>query len=417
MLGKVRVPQSKSIANRAMPLALLANGETVLRGFRDQQNPEDICLMLDALRALSVQTCIQGNDLHIAGTNSIRAIKPIHAGEAGTVLRFALPLAAFHCQGPVQFKGSERLFLRPLKPLLDALSTIGAKWHPEANGGVLTPPSNKPQFAQIEAAIPKSSQFISGLAIAIAGLPKGGTINWAGQTASRSFIELTQRWLQKFQCNAHLGENSFEIPGGSLRALSVGVPGDWSAAASIFCAAAVLGRQVTVYPLSQTDGQPDAAILQILESAGSAWHFEEDRCHFRGRLNTGYYADLTNCPDLAPVLAATATLAPGISELSGLSALPYKESDRLEGIIDLAEWLGGRAEEISDFRLRIHPRKTARMPFSDKPFDPRGDHRMAFAAAVGGLRNGGALLDPCCVAKSFPGFWEAWEGMLGDSPR
>lgn len=116
-------------------------------------------------------------------------------------------------------------------------------------------------------------------------------------------------------------------------------------------------------------------------------------------------ADLTLCPDLGPVLAATAALAPGPSVLTGLHTLPLKECDRLEASADLVRWLGGEAQVEGDHTLRIQP---GPLPGHRAPFDPRNDHRMAFAAAVGGLRAGGEVIRPDCVAKTFPGFWEVW---------
>ena len=110
------------------------------------------------------------------------------------------------------------------------------------------------------------------------------------------------------------------------------------------------------------------------------------------------------------MLAALAALAPGPSELRGLQTLPLKECDRLDASAELVRWLGGQAEVLGDHTLRITPgtNVAARVPFN-----PRNDHRMAFAAALGGLRCGGELRDPHCVAKTFPDFWKVWRGMLG----
>jgi len=126
-------------------------------------------------------------------------------------------------------------------------------------------------------------------------------------------------------------------------------------------------------------------------------------------LTRGIQADLTLCPDLAPVLAATAALAPGDSVLSGLATLPLKECDRLDASGELVRWLGGQAQIIESNALAIRPGSA---PGSRSPFSPRNDHRMAFAAAVGALQRGGHLLDPGCVAKTFPTFWEVWDAML-----
>jgi len=134
------------------------------------------------------------------------------------------------------------------------------------------------------------------------------------------------------------------------------------------------------------------------------------RLEVAGPLQRGLDADLTDCPDLGPVLAALAALAPGPSELRGLQTLPLKECDRLDASAELVRWLGGQAEVIGDHTLRITPGTPAP---GRAPFNPRNDHRMAFAAAVGALRWGGELEDPHCVAKTFPDFWEVWRDMLG----
>jgi 3-phosphoshikimate 1-carboxyvinyltransferase len=152
-------------------------------------------------------------------------------------------------------------------------------------------------------------------------------------------------------------------------------------------------------------------MVTILEVSGCSVQWVEPQAlELSGGLRRGLDADLTDCPDLGPVLAALAALAPGPSELRGLQTLPLKECDRLDASAELVRWLGGRAEIFGNHTLRITP---GIPPPGRAPFDPRNDHRMAFAAAVGGLRWGGDLLDPDCVAKTFPGFWEVWRGMLG----
>jgi len=428
-LGGVRVPPSKSIANRALLLASLAKGVSVFYGFSSRCLPDDILLMFNALRAMNAinANLIQDGDLRVSMASFDGPSSPIQVGEAGTVLRFLLPLVALHCTDSISFSGAKRLFERPLKPLLDALGHLGAVWRHEKSGGVLIPPKLKPKSIDMEIDGSLSSQFISGMAMAMAGLEDGGRLRWTKAPASESYMLLTKTWLERFSCSVVLSDKSLEIPGGELKPISAMIPGDWSAAAIFFCASSILGRGIEVFPLDPIDGQPDMAILSILEKAGSTWHFEGDRCHFAGYLNTGIEANLINCPDLAPILAATAAFAPGFSELKGLDTLQHKESDRLQGIVRLVNWLGGSVEELPNFTVRIHP-GTSRGTLAtrntdtsfdttfDTPFDPMGDHRMAFAAALGGLRGGGEVLNPDCVSKSFPGFWEAWRQITGAIP-
>jgi 3-phosphoshikimate 1-carboxyvinyltransferase len=230
--------------------------------------------------------------------------------------------------------------------------------------------------------------------------------------ASRGYLALTRSALEAFGCPARLSGGSFVVPGGVLRPADVEVPGDWSAAAPFFCAAAVLGARVEAFPLDPSDGQADRSVLDILGGCGSSWSFRGGACVFDGRLERDLDADLSDCPDLAPALAAAAAAAPGPSCLRGLGALPHKESDRLEGIARLVAWAGGRAEELPGPALAIRPRPRPAAALNASgalnAFDPKGDHRMAFAAAICSLLTGGEVLDRACVAKSFPTFWEEW---------
>jgi 3-phosphoshikimate 1-carboxyvinyltransferase len=153
--------------------------------------------------------------------------------------------------------------------------------------------------------------------------------------------------------------------------------------------------------------------VDILARAGGEASWKGGALTFRGPLVRGFQADLESCPDLGPVLAATAALAPAASVLTGLHTLPLKECDRLDASAELVRWLGGEAAVEGDHTLRIAPGTD---PGPRGPFDPRNDHRMAFAAAVGALRHGGDLKDPQCVAKTFPEFWSAWNHLLGRVP-
>jgi 3-phosphoshikimate 1-carboxyvinyltransferase len=225
-------------------------------------------------------------------------------------------------------------------------------------------------------------------------------------------LRLTEAWLRRFGCQAQLHGGGMDLSAARPAGGAHRVHGDWGAAAALFCAAAVLDGEIRAHPLSPDDCQPDMAILRILEKAGCSWRFKGECCHFVGGLRSGIYADLAPCPDLAPVLAAAAAFAPGESLLCGLGALPHKESDRLGGCARLAGWLGARHEILEGPSLRIHGGgqglggAIGAMPPTGA-FDTLGDHRMAFAAAIGALRLGGAVLGPGCVNKSFPGFWDA----------
>jgi 3-phosphoshikimate 1-carboxyvinyltransferase len=338
-----------------------------------------------------------------------RGILPV--GASGTSLRFLLPWLALSAKGIVHFEGDPRLFERPLGALVAALRSVGASWEALPAGGILHPCPNPPRGIEMDIDPAASSQFLSGLAMAAAGLPEGGRLSWHRPPTSVSYLDLTAHWLAAFGCKSELGKNGWVIPGGCLRGRDMRMPGDWSGAAAFLAAAAVTGGSVIAAPLDPGDPQGDRAMTSILQDAGCRIDWVDDQSlRVRGPLLAGLHANLELCPDLGPVLAATAALAPGPSVLTGLQTLPLKECDRLDASAELVRWLGGTAEMVGDHTLKISP---GPCPGARPPFDPRNDHRMAFAAAVGALRCGGDLLNPGCVAKTLPTFWEDWNAMLG----
>ena len=406
-LNPVCIPGSKSVTNRALLLAAAAPGPSVLRGGLEA---EDTRWMRQALRGLGCPVEEGPGGWRVAGGARPRAAGPLWLGASGTTLRFLLPWLALQAEGSLRLEGDPRLFERPLGPLLDPLQALGARWEPDPRGAWLHPAARRPDRLDLQVDARLSSQFLSGLALAAATLPGDSRLTWT-EAASVSYLELTTAWLRRFGCDAALEHGAWRIPGGALAPRDLDLPGDWSGAAAFLAAAAVTGRSLEARPLDPGDTQGDRAMADILAAAGCtlAWTGPQ-ALRVSGSLARGLDADLTLCPDLGPVLAAVAALAPGPSELRGLHTLPLKECDRLDASAELVRWLGGRAEVVGDHTLRVWPGPAAAVR---PPFNPRNDHRMAFAAAVGALRWGGDLQDPHCVAKTFPDFWEAWRGMLG----
>lgn len=406
-LRPVRIPGSKSATNRALLLAALAPGTSDLRGGLEA---EDTRWMRQALQGLGFPLNEHEGTWRLQGGRQPRAETPLWLGASGTTLRFLLPWLALAAQGPIRLEGDPRLFERPLGALLDPLQALGARWSPDATGAWLHPAPVPPRRLDLRVDARLSSQFLSGLALAAAALPEPSRLTWT-EAASPSYLDLTTQWLRRFGCEAVLAPGQWWIPGGTLAPRNLDLPGDWSGAAAFLAAAAATGRNLRLGPLDPEDAQGDRAMVAILAAAGGAIRWVEPQVlEVAGSLRRGLDADLADCPDLGPVLAALAALAPGPSELRGLHTLPLKECDRLDASAELVRWLGGQAEVIGDHTLRITPG----WPVPGRaPFDPRNDHRMAFAAALGGLRWGGELLDPHCVAKTFPDFWDVWRGMLG----
>ncbi len=410
-LRSISIPGSKSVTNRALLLAGLAHGRSRLVGGLEA---EDTRWMREALIACGIQVVEEGGAWCVEGGPPPAPSRPLWLGASGTSLRFLLPWLALAAKAPMELHGDARLFERPLDPLLRPLEELGARITRVEQGLHIQPAQALPIPIHLQVDASLSSQFLTGLAIALAGLPGGGILDWAA-TSSPTYLRLTHLWLHRFGCEAHLDGTRWILPGGALRPVNTRLPGDWSGAAAFYAAAALTGRELTLGPWDPQDPQGDRALLRILGQAGAHVEIRADATGdeyitLRGPLLRGLSADLEACPDLGPVLAAVAACAPGPSRLTGLHTLPLKECDRLEASAELVRWLGGQAEIEGDHTLRIAPGA----PASHRPpFDPRNDHRMAFAAAVGALAHGGELLHPGCVAKTFPHFWEAWAEMLG----
>jgi 3-phosphoshikimate 1-carboxyvinyltransferase len=409
-LGRVELPGSKSVTNRALLLAGMAPGTSTLRGALEA---EDTRWMAEALGSLGIPLTREPAGWVIEGGRRPEPSGPLWLGASGTTLRFLLPWLALRATGPVEVRGEPRLFERPLDPLVRALEHAGAVWEPGPAGGWLHP-APSPGRIELEVDGALSSQFVSGLAMAAANLPGGGVLHWTRPVASASYLALTARWLRAFGCASSLQSDRWQVPGNQLRPAVVDLPADWSGAAAFLAAAAVTGRTITVGPLDPDDAQRDRDLVGILESSGCRSRWEGDRLTLSGPLLRGIHADLEASPDLGPVLAATAALVPAASVITGLQTLPLKECDRLDASAELVGWLGGRAEVEGNHTLRIQPGPAAAV--ARPPFNPRRDHRMAFAAAVGGLLRGGTLQDPACVAKTFPDFWDRWARMLTGRP-
>lgn len=402
-LGGVTVPGSKSVTNRVLLAAALAPGASTVHGGLDA---DDTRAMRGALRALGIPVHDE-EPWRVEGGRPPRAGSVVPVGASGTTLRFLLPWLATQAPAPVTFVGAPRLFARPLAGLLEALAP--ARWAAEGDHATLHPAPRSALDVTVDASA--SSQFVTGLALAAAALPGGGALRF-GDVPSRSYLDLTRRWLRPFGVDVAEDGPRWTVPGGELRPADVRVPGDWSGAAAFLAAGAATGRPVAVGPLDPGDDQGDRALLDLLAAAGCTVRWlGPATVEVAGPLRRGLTADLALCPDLGPVLAALAALAPGPSVLTGLHTLPHKECDRLDASAELVRWLGGTATVEGDHTLRVTPGPPP--PRERVPFDPRADHRMAFAAAVGGLVRGGTVTDPGCVAKTVPTFWADWARMVG----
>ncbi len=395
--GTLRAQPSKSYMHRLLICAALADRPTEIRfsGWNDDLRATAACL-----RALGAKLSQSEDGVTVTPLSGRPVSGPLlDCGESASTLRFLLPVAS--ALGGASFTGRERLAYRPVRELIGALSGHGTRVSHEGHilslsggltGGCFSLPGNI------------SSQYFTGLMLA-APLLGETVIHIEGRLESYGYIEMTRAVMALFGVRAEVTEREIVIPGGQ-RCTSPGTvcpEGDWSAAAFALALGALSGP-VTVRGLRADSLQGDRRILPVLQRMGARVETEGDAITVRaGDAMRPADEDVSDIPDLAPALAALLMHAPGESRLLGAGRLRFKESDRLSGLRDLVNALGGRAETEGD-QLLI--RGASRCAGGTALC--LGDHRLAMAAAVAASRCLGpsVITDAQAVRKSWPGFWQ-----------
>lgn len=435
--GEVRVPRSKSIAQRALAAALVARGTTEIQGL---PGSDDVLHALRCARAAGARFPSRGKPddllatalLSRRGFGELVGVPPqadegarpwceMPVGESGTSARLFTALAAL---GRPPGSGAEltpkgTLGARRSPALFAALREAGAGVeHGRQEDGWPTLITAVAPPADLRLVDPTSSQEVSALLMALAAHPGEHRLRVEGAIPSRGYVEITRGVLEQFRASvrsyadASGGSEVFTVRGPMIAPSSpLEVEADASAAAVVLAASAVSGGQPVWVPgVGTGSAQPDALMLEHLEAFGcDVSGSDASRLHTSGEPQRSAAVDCSRTPDAAPPLAIVAAWAAhrglGESVLTGLGTLPGKESSR---IVVLAEGLeaAGFLVQHDERSLRVAAPKTGLPVHSGLLLDPHSDHRMAFAFGLLGLFLPGlSVLDPACVRKSWPGFW------------
>ncbi|MEU6792452.1 3-phosphoshikimate 1-carboxyvinyltransferase [Nonomuraea wenchangensis] len=407
----VPLPGSKSVTNRALVLASLAEGPGVVRR---ALRSRDADLMVAALRALGARLEPSAEtpasvDWHVT-PGPIHGGAAVDAGLAGTVMRFVPPIAAL-ADGPVSFDGDPHARKRPMGPILDALRALGARVDNDALPFTISGPLTG---GEVTLDASGSSQFVSGLMLSAARFAKGVTIRHAGPPVpSQPHIRMTVQMLRAAEVVVDDSEpDVWRVEPGPIAARDVTVEPDLSNAAPFLAAALVTGGTVTIPAWPRVTTQPGDALRGLLTSMGATVARDEhaDSADLvvtgTGEI-TGIDADLREVGELTPTIAALAALATTPTRIRGVAHLRGHETDRLAALATEINRLGGDAEETDD-GLVIRPR-----PLRGGVFHSYDDHRMATAGAVIGLRVPGVEVENIATtAKTLPEFVRMWTAML-----
>jgi len=414
--ARVRIPGSKSATNRALILAALASGPSLIRQGLDAR---DTRLMADALAQLSTGIEIVGRDdignvdWHITPA-PLRGPATVDVGLAGTVMRFVPPVAAL-ATGRVDFDGDVRARERPLGPMLDALRALGvtcrdsAGFLPmsiEGTGSVRGGPVGINASA--------SSQFVSGLLLSASRFDNGLTLTHTGRTLpSLPHIAMTLHMLAEHGVRAEFdaAASTWHVPAAAISPIDRTIEPDLSNAGPFLAAAMATAGKVTVpgWPRQTTQAGDD--LRGLLAEMGARVDLTSEGLTVTGpeRMH-GLDVDLGQVGELTPVIAALAALGDTPSHLRGIGHLRGHETDRLAALAEMLDAFGAHVEESAD-ALRISP-----APLHGAVVPSYGDHRMATAAAVIGLVVPGVgILDIATTGKTLPDFPGMWNSMLADT--
>ncbi len=413
----VAVPGSKSLTNRALLIAALADGRSTLTGALAS---DDTRYMAGALRALGIavaqEDASEGASEGARFTVNGRAGRfpvseaTLFIGASGTAARFLTAAMALG-RGRYVLDGVARMRERPIEPLLTALRQLGADIVSREGTGcppvVATAAGLPGELCRVRGDL--SSQFLSALLMVAPYAGGGATIEVEGELVSRPYVGITTAIMRDFGVPVVEGADRYAVPPAVYRAREYAIEPDATAASYFYAAAALTGGTVRVAGLGPGAVQGDVAFVDVLERMGCAVERGATAITVRGpaRLR-GVDVDMGDISDTAQTLAALAPFAEGPTTMRGLAHARLKETDRVAAVATELRALGCRVEERPD-GLTIHP--SALHGGTVATYD---DHRMAMSFALIGLRVPGIrIADPGCVAKTFPDFFARFAAMRG----
>ena len=399
--GRLTPPCSKSYAQRALALSLLAEGESVLRNIEFCNDTLSAIRCIESLGA-SVRR-IDDSTVAVRGGFAPKS-SVLEVGESGLSTRLFTPIASL-AREPIVINGNGTILHRPMAMMVEPLRKLGVEVR---DGGGYLPIEVKGPIrgGEIEVDGSLSSQFITGLLLALPLAKEETTLHVHG-AVSTPYIDMTIDTAKRFGGHIlHNDYSEFFIEGGQhYKATDFAIEGDWSAAAMLLVAGAIAG-EVTLDNISTLSLQADTAICSALVRAGASVINEENSITVAKRDLQAFEFDATNCPDLFPALAALAAAADGESVIIGTRRLEHKESNRAETLRDEYAKLGIDIDISTDNVMKIRGGE-----IHSAEVDGRQDHRIAMSLAVSALRSDGAvdIRGAECVEKSYPDFFKDLE--------
>lgn len=403
----VLIPGSKSLTNRALVIAALAEGISHLANVLIS---DDTAVMVDALRRLGFVVDVDAREQRISvqglGGRIPATAADLFVGNAGTAARFLTAMVALG-HGRYRLDGTPRMRERPIRDLADALNALGAAVESPSGCPPVVVEARGLRGGHVRVRGEISSQFVSAVLITAPYAADAVDLSVDGRLVAAPYVEMTVAVMREFGARVdRLAPQRFLIPGGQrYQGRDYAVEPDASSAAYFFGAAAITGGRVRVPGLSAASLQGDARIVDLFERMGCRVDRADSYLEVCGNTALrGLDVDLGAISDQTMTVAAVAPFADGPTRIRGVAHIRHQESDRLAATAAELRRLGQDVEEFED-GLRITPQ-----PVRPAVVHTYGDHRIAMAFATIGLRVPGvAIADPGCVTKTFPDFFERLE--------
>jgi 3-phosphoshikimate 1-carboxyvinyltransferase len=406
VMGEVVAPPSKSYTHRAVILASLAAGESLI------ENPlvsDDTLYTIDACRSLGADIELKGNRLRIIGTDGQIKVasggQKIFTGNSGSTIRMVAPVAAL-AQTKVILDGDSRLRQRPIGDLLSALESLGVYARSLESNGYPPIEIQGEKFSKSEVTIggQESSQHISGLLMIAPCTEEGLRIKIADRLRSRPYIDITLDVMRAFGVEAvNSNYKEFLVKGGQrYQGKRYRIEGDYSSAAYFLAVSAIGGKPVTITNLKTNSVQGDRYLLNILPQMGCSVEYHKEQVTVsRNKELTGIIIDMGDYPDIVQTMAVVAAYAHGKTEMTNIGHLRFKETDRLSDT----------ATELGKMGIRVDITDNTMVVYGGKPkgteIETHNDHRMAMSLAIAALfADGNSIINSAeAVTKSYPRFF------------
>ncbi|MBU0991392.1 MAG: 3-phosphoshikimate 1-carboxyvinyltransferase [Proteobacteria bacterium] len=404
----VTVPGSKSYTHRILIATALADGPSIIE---NTLKSEDTTLTANALKSWGVQIIEKNGCIEVTGTRGeLKSAKePVYLANSGTSMRLLTGIAALG-NGKYILTGSERMQERPIRELLDGLSQIGIKAISLNNSGC--PPveiqGSNLKGGEMALDCRVSSQYLSSVLLMAPCTEKGIRVTLPYGLVSKPYVDMTVDIMNRLNVSVERdGYDSFFVPGDQMyRHGRYVVEPDCSQASYFWAAAAITGKTVKVNNISMKSRQGDVKFVGVLEKMGCIVKEDKEGISVTGGKLKAVETDMSNMPDVVPTLAVVAAFSEGTTIIKNVSHLKAKECDRI----------GSVAKELTKMGIAVKTFEDGLAITGGKPggaiIETYNDHRMAMCFAVAGLVVSGIFIkDETCVVKSFPNYWDVFEGM------